>query len=191
MARSRYAHCPREDDDAGWLFLMQHHGMPTRLLDWSLSPLIATYFAVRRLDAPQRAAKKDGAICALAMRHIDRSDSFEQDPNDQIDAIARRALSPMETWPVHERGAVAVAPPEIHPRMTAQSSMFTLHMRTAALEDDKTVVKHLMKAVVPWTAKPRLSQELAELCIQEHTVFPDLDALSHHLSRRINSSVLG
>jgi hypothetical protein len=51
--------CPDAHDYFGWLFLAQHYGLPTRLLDWTENPLVATYFAVERPD-------DDGCIWALS-----------------------------------------------------------------------------------------------------------------------------
>jgi len=57
------AHVPAEADAFQWLALMQHHGAPTRLLDFTWSPFVAAFFALERATAP-------AAVWALCLPEI-------------------------------------------------------------------------------------------------------------------------
>ncbi|MGM8225889.1 FRG domain-containing protein [Cellvibrio sp. ARAG 10.3] len=87
-------------NEVEWLTIAQHHGLPTRLLDWSFSPLIACYFAVQSLSP------FDGAI------YIYDVGSFKKE--EEIDLANLKDI-------------VAVLPSHSTRRVTAQSGVFTIH----------------------------------------------------------------
>lgn len=53
-------------NDWDWLFVAQHHGLPTRLLDWTTNPLVATYFACQ----PSPMGKRVGEIIAVRVSDV-------------------------------------------------------------------------------------------------------------------------
>src|SRR5690242_14936775 len=55
---------PAHDDDFQWLAMMQHHGAPTRLIDFTWSPYVAAFFALERTRA-------DGVVWALNKARVD------------------------------------------------------------------------------------------------------------------------
>lgn len=74
-AKMFYHAAPPLDDFCSWLTLMQHYGLPTRLLDWSRSPLIALFFALSEPDTKD----KDACIWILNPGRLNASQKIERD----------------------------------------------------------------------------------------------------------------
>ncbi len=72
-------HVPKEDDIFHWLALMQHHGAPTRLLDFTWSPYVAAFFALEK-------AKSDCAIWAVNFLLLKEKEYFFQQENKTMKA---------------------------------------------------------------------------------------------------------
>jgi FRG domain len=72
----RYSqYVPHNEDVLEWLSLMQHHGAPTRLLDWTYSPYIALYFAIE-------SAKENSECLVWAVNQTDCWDMFKEKLSD-------------------------------------------------------------------------------------------------------------
>jgi hypothetical protein len=168
--------CPAAGDYFGWLFLAQHYGLPTRLLDWTENPLVALYFGVT--DHPDN----DGCIWALwptALNRIFDPDAPGlvqiRDPN-----VAKLAESAFTARP-SEGVIIAIDGQEIDPRMLAQMSRFTLHTYPTALELISERAGWLRRYVIPKNAKDRIRAQLSALGVRRSNLFPDLATLATEL----------
>ena len=166
-----------------WLFWARHHDLPTRLLDWTESPLVGLYFATHSLDEIDKNDDKDGVLWFLlptvlnSYANITRSDRelpiFEEGDEDLGNYLPANLKGDARMKPV---AGIAVRYSE---RMQAQHSVFTVtHRDQTPIED---VVdsggrkRHIGRYVVPSGAKEQIRAELTTLRVTRLSIFPELD----------------
>ena len=188
---SKYAHAEGEHADSvwDWLALGQHRGLPTRLLDWTYSPLVALHFATE----PPEHMDRDGVVwcvnfveankClpAKLKRIMDRegSQTLTVDMLNAFPTLAdfdRLARTPF---------LVFMEPPAIDRRILNQFALFSL-MSSPTAEMDEWLDENpalCRKVVVPAALKWEIRDKLDQANVNERVLFPDLDGLSRWLTR--------
>ena len=173
---------PEKKDYAGWVSLMQHFGLPTRLLDWSRSPLVAAFFAVEKY---RQYPNTDACLWILKPRLLN-----EEGFGNYVYPVDAETSQKMLLPAFKERGyeeeltdkILACFSTDNNPRMYAQQSCFTIHNSTKRLEDI-CLGKMLYKIKIPSAARENLYQSLDIFGISESYVYPDLDHISSDIKR--------
>ncbi|MGE0444880.1 MAG: FRG domain-containing protein [Vicinamibacterales bacterium] len=188
----KYAHAQSAQGDDSiwhWLALAQHHGLPTRLVDWTYSPLIALHFAT---EVPAH-FDVDGVVWCVnfvqantrlpkrlrAMLDEEQSQTFTIEMLDQFASLREFDLLSRDPF------VVFMEPPSLDARIVNQFALFSLMPGpTASLGDWLDEHPDLCRrVVVPRELKWEVRDKLDQANINERTLFPGLDGLSRWLER--------
>ena len=167
-------------NDWEWLTIMQHHRVPTRLLDWTESPLVALYFAVTS------SADEDGALWVLEPTSLNRVSKISPDydnyiPNFEDQITSSYSPSALRAETMTKLEPIAIIGPRNTPRMQAQLGVFTVIHREATPVEEVGYGQHVKKFLIPHSAKGRLRRELSLLSFNRFQLFPDLQSLGELL----------
>lgn len=194
----KYAHRSVVERDSlwHWLSVAQHYGLPTRLLDWTYSPLVALHFATANCERYDT----DGVIWAVnylkahqRIPEVLRRKLNEEGANVFTVEMLSQTVRTLEELAElsHRQFVVFFEPPSIDDRIVNQFAFFSVMSRPTSpldtwLEEQPDLWRRI---IIPAALKWEFRDKLDQANITERVLFPGLDGLSTWLKRHYSPKV--
>ena len=185
----RYSRPYLSQPESDWEVLVaaQHHGLPTRLLDWTYSPLVAAHFATLNNER-----ESDRVIWRLDWKRVHRYFKLPELALliQDLERLGDRPLTPWALFtarPNPKPFACMLEPPSINQRIVAQSATFTLcsdkRQSFDCFLEQNGLGSALTKFVIPAGETARFRDQLDLVDVDERRLFPDLDGVAAEMRR--------
>lgn len=173
-----------------WLFLMQHYGIPTRLLDWSTDALVALAFAVTSRNDEHNGSH--AAVYCLEPYKLNKqfSESYEK-PDKFIPSIIMKEVESIFSFEKngHYQAPIACIGPLNNTRIIAQKGVFTLspkRQKNFCLKELSEENDFMTLIDIDDNYIKEITIELQRLGITEGSLYPSLENLATELNKEFN-----
>jgi hypothetical protein len=163
-----------------WMSYAPHHGLPTRLLDWSRNPLVALFFAVRRKINEKEIDSKTSGNSAIYVYHNDKKTIISKE-NEWA-----KINKMYENGPFKVKDTRKFVPEHINRRIIAQAGVFTVHPNPK--DQMPFTAKELDKYIIPNNHRQKIKKQLFGLGVNEASLFPDLDRIATQIEWELTST---
>jgi hypothetical protein len=180
----------RHDSMWHWLSLAQHHGLPTRMLDWTYSPLVALHFVTEQATA----FGEDGVVWCVDYHGVKSAlpaplrEVLDRESSDVFtpELLARAVGSLDELQAIAPQPALLfLEPPSLDRRIVTQYALFSLLTHVEA-DMQQWVAQHgrwCTRVVITARAKWEIRDKLDQANVTERVLYPGLDGLCRWLRR--------